>query len=67
MIHWLKTNTTKILPSIIILGCTIPPISIFWDAYIIPKWYGGLTAIVICILFYQIKSYNILIEIRKRD
>ena len=43
MIHWLKTNTTKILPSIIIL-----------DAYIIPKWYGGITAIVICILFYQI-------------
>ena len=54
MIHWLKTNTTKILSSIIILGCTIPPISICWDAYIIPQWYGGITAIVICILFYKI-------------
>ena len=59
MIHWLKTNTTKILPSIIILGCTIPPISICWDAYIIPKWYGGITAIVICILFYQIKAIRV--------
>mgnify|MGYP003304863608 CR=1 FL=1 len=56
MINWFKRNTTNILLSVIILGCTIPPISICWDAYIIPKWYGGITAIVICILFYQIKA-----------
>lgn len=37
--------------TIVLLGCTFPPLPICWDVHVIPKWYGAMVAAIPCILF----------------
>lgn len=37
--------------TIVLLGCTFPPLPSCWDVHVIPKWYGAMIALMPCMLF----------------